>query len=166
MPGKNPIPRGAARLALLAFTATQAPALLAQGAPPRVALYSHNFRQTNSNPIHYQYQWCDSAGSCTDWQNRSLKPGGSAFASLVQCYNTSRRVKMKVRYDWKFAEGLQNKSYDLDPQGFEYRDGAVPSSGCITSGAFHFLSRDETLYLYSGPPKDAVRGACRWLASD
>ena len=165
---------GTACVALFVIAASPPRGVLAQGPPPPppeerakycVALYSHNFKRSNSNPIHYQYQWCDAAGKCTKWDRRSLKPGGQAFASRVQCFNTTRRVKMKIRYDWKFSQGVQNKSYDLNPQRFPYQEGRLPNSGCITRAAYHFVSRNGTLHLYSGEPKDVKRASCRWVDS-
>jgi len=128
-----------------------------------VVLYSHNFKGTNSKPIHYKYQWCKSGGKCTAWKQRSLKPGGKSFASRVQCYNATQRAKMKVRYDWMFASGFQGRTYTLKPQTFPYKKDRLPNSGCIRRAAYHFVSRDGKLRLYSGAPKDVKHLSCRWV---
>jgi len=162
----------AAQTVLLGIATLHVTAAQAQGAPPPppeartkycVALYSHNFKGKNSKPIHYKYRWCSSKSKCTSWEQRSLKPGGTAYASRVQCYNATRRVKMKIRYDWKFTSGFQGKSYDLSPQTFPYKKGRLPNTGCIRTAAYHFVSGDGKLNLYRGEPKDVKRSKCRWV---
>ena len=162
----------AAQAALLVSAALHAAAVQAQREPPPppeqrtkycVVLYSHNFKGTNSKPIHYKYQWCKSGGKCTAWKQRNLKPGGKSFASRVQCYNATQRAKMKVRYDWMFKSGFQGKTYTLKPQTFPYKKNRLPNSGCIRRAAYHFVSRDGKLHLYRGEPKNVKRLSCRWV---
>ena len=165
-----------AHVALFAVLSATFSAAGAQGRPPLppdtrtkhcVALYSHNFNRNNPKPIHYRYRWCKPNQSCTPWSRETIASGDSAYVSQIKCYNTAAAgVKLQVRYDWKFRSGYQAKSYDLFPETFPYIKSRLPNSGCIQGGAYHFVSRGDTLYLYRGVPKNVKRISCRWKDSE